>query len=60
MNDKKICPSGSLIASKSGPGTGIIVHDFPRERRRIDVIIDVFNIEQRCSEINNKRVKDER
>jgi len=60
MSDKKTYPSGLLISPNSSPGTGFIVHDFPREKRKIDVIIDVFRIEQKCYVIENKQVRDER
>lgn len=60
MTDKKTYPPDLLIASKSGPIAGYIVHDFPRDRRRIDVIIDVSRIERKCPGIENKQVRDER
>jgi hypothetical protein len=42
------------------PCTGYAVHDFPREKRKIDVIIDVSRIGRKSHVIENKQVRDER
>ncbi len=60
MSDKKTYPPGLLMASKFGSNAGYVVHDFPQEKRKIDVIIDVSRIERKSYVIENKQVKDER